>query len=58
MKLLLTTYFEGVTPNLDTLLLRRLFRVCMLTSYMVKMTLLDKRLPSDWLLSAGLIRWS
>ena len=33
VKLLLTTYFEGVTPNLDT--------VCMSISYMVKMTLLN-----------------
>ena len=40
VKLLLTTYFEGVTPNLDTIT-GCLFRVCMLTSYMVKMTLLN-----------------
>ncbi|XPE63406.1 hypothetical protein ACNKHU_24090 [Shigella flexneri] len=40
VELLLTTYFAGVR-QIWTRLLRCLFRGCMLTSYMVKMTLLN-----------------
>ena len=56
VKLLLTTYFEGVTPNLDTITALPVqgLRVDLVHGK-DDVAELHKRLPSDWLLSAGLI---
>lgn len=56
MKLLLTTYFEGVTPNLDTITALPVQGLHVdLVHGKDDVAELHKRLPSDWLLSAGLI---
>lgn len=56
MKLLLTTYFEGVTPNLDTIAALPVQGLHVdLVHGKDDVTALHKRLPSDWLLSAGLV---
>ena len=55
MKLLLTTYFEGVTPNLDTITALPVQGLHVdLVHGKDDVAELHKRLPSDWLLSAGL----
>ncbi|EGI4003060.1 5-methyltetrahydropteroyltriglutamate--homocysteine S-methyltransferase [Escherichia coli] len=56
VKLLLTTYFEGVTPNLDTITALPVQGLHVdLVHGKDDVVELHKRLPSDWLLSAGLI---
>lgn len=56
VKLLLTTYFEGVTPNLDTITALPVQGLHVdLVHGKDDVAELHKRLPSDWLLSAGLI---
>ncbi|ECG8592104.1 5-methyltetrahydropteroyltriglutamate--homocysteine S-methyltransferase [Salmonella enterica subsp. salamae] len=56
VKLLLTTYFEGVTPNLDTIIALPVQGLHVdLIHGNDDVTELHQRLPADWLLSAGLI---
>ncbi len=56
MKLLLTTYFEGVTPNLDTIIALPVQGLHVdLIHGKDDVAELHQRLPVDWLLSAGLI---
>ena len=56
VKLLLTTYFEGVTPNLDTIAALPVQGLHVdLVHGKDDVTALHKRLPTDWLLSAGLV---
>lgn len=56
VKLLLTTYFEGVTPNLDTITALPVqgLHVDLVHGHDDLQTL-HRRLPADWLLSAGVI---
>ncbi|EDW0417953.1 5-methyltetrahydropteroyltriglutamate--homocysteine S-methyltransferase [Salmonella enterica subsp. enterica serovar Chandans] len=56
VKLLLTTYFEGVTPNLDTIIALPVQGLHVdLIHGKDDVAELHQRLPVDWLLSAGLI---
>ncbi|WP_437888022.1 5-methyltetrahydropteroyltriglutamate--homocysteine S-methyltransferase [Phytobacter sp. V91] len=56
VKLLLTTYFEGVTPNLDTITALSVQGLHVdLVQGKDDVAELHKRLPADWLLSAGLV---
>jgi 5-methyltetrahydropteroyltriglutamate--homocysteine methyltransferase len=56
VKLLLTTYFEGVTPNLDTIAALPVQGLHVdLVHGKDDVDALHQRLPGDWLLSAGLI---
>lgn len=56
VKLLLTTYFEGITPNLDTITALPVQGVHVdLVHGHDDVTELHRKLPSDWLLSAGVI---
>lgn len=56
VKLLLTTYFEGVTPNLKTITALPVQGLHVdLVHGKDDVAELHKRLPADWLLSAGLI---
>ena len=56
VKLLLTTYFEGVTPNLETIAALPVQGLHVdLVHGKDDVAELHKRLPSDWLLSAGLV---
>lgn len=56
MKLLLTTYFEGVTPNLDTITALPVQGLHVdLVHGKDDVAELHSRLPANWLLSAGLI---
>jgi 5-methyltetrahydropteroyltriglutamate--homocysteine methyltransferase len=56
VKLLLTTYFEGVTPNLDTITALPVQGLHVdLVHGKDDVAELHKRLPADWLLSAGLV---
>ena len=55
-KLLLTTYFEGVTPNLDTITALPVQGLHVdLVHGKDDVAELHKRLPAEWLLSAGLV---
>lgn len=56
VKLLLTTYFEGITPNLDTITALPVqgLHVDLVHGH-DDVTELHRKLPSDWLLSAGVI---
>lgn len=51
VKLLLTTYFEGVTPNLDTITALPVqgLHVDLVHGKDIDVAELHKRLPSDWL---------
>lgn len=56
VKLLLTTYFEGVTPNLDTLIALPVQGLHVdLVQGKDDINTLHQKLPADWLLSAGVI---
>jgi 5-methyltetrahydropteroyltriglutamate--homocysteine methyltransferase len=56
VKLLLTTYFEGITDNLDTITALPVQGLHVdLVHGQDDVAELHKRLPADWLLSAGLI---
>lgn len=56
VKLLLTTYFEGVTPNLNTIIALPVQGLHVdLIHGKDDVAELHQRLPVDWLLSAGLI---
>ncbi|HAK49671.1 MAG TPA: 5-methyltetrahydropteroyltriglutamate--homocysteine S-methyltransferase, partial [Salmonella bongori] len=56
VKLLLTTYFEGVTPNLDTITTLPVQGLHVdLIHGKDNVAELHQRLPADWLLSVGLI---
>lgn len=56
VKLLLTTYFEGVTPNLDTITALPVQGLHVdLVHGKDDVVELHKRLPAEWLLSAGLV---
>jgi 5-methyltetrahydropteroyltriglutamate--homocysteine methyltransferase len=56
VKLLLTTYFEGVTPNLDTIAALPVQGLHVdLVHGKDDVAELHQRLPSGWLLSAGLV---
>jgi len=56
VKLLLTTYFEGVTPNLDTIAALPVQGLHVdLVHGKDDVAELHRRLPADWLLSAGLV---
>ena len=56
VKLLLTTYFEGITDNLDTITALPVQGLHVdLVHGQDNVAELHKRLPADWLLSAGLI---
>lgn len=56
VKLLLTTYFEGVTPNLDTITALPVQGLHVdLVHGKDDVAELHKRLPAEWLLSAGLV---
>jgi 5-methyltetrahydropteroyltriglutamate--homocysteine methyltransferase len=56
VKLLLTTYFEGVSDNLDTITALPVQGLHVdLVHGKDDVAELHKRLPADWLLSAGLI---
>lgn len=56
VKLLLTTYFEGVTPNLDTITALPVRGLHVdLVHGKDDVAELHKRLPAEWLLSAGLV---
>lgn len=56
VKLLLTTYFSGVTSNLDTITTLPVQGLHVdLVQGKDDVALLHQRLPADWLLSAGLI---
>jgi 5-methyltetrahydropteroyltriglutamate--homocysteine methyltransferase len=56
VKLLLTTYFEGVTPNLSTIAALPVQGLHVdLVHGKDDVADLHKRLPADWLLSAGLV---
>jgi 5-methyltetrahydropteroyltriglutamate--homocysteine methyltransferase len=56
VKLLLTTYFEGITPNLDTIAALPVQGLHVdLVHGSDDVNTLHQRLPADWLLSAGLV---
>ncbi len=56
VKLLLTTYFEGITPNLDTIAALPVQGLHVdLVHGRDDVNTLHQRLPADWLLSAGLV---
>ncbi|MTD39144.1 5-methyltetrahydropteroyltriglutamate--homocysteine S-methyltransferase [Erwinia sp. CPCC 100877] len=56
VKLLLTTYFEGITPNLDTIATLPVQGLHVdLVHGRDDVNMLHQRLPADWLLSAGLV---
>lgn len=56
VKLLLTTYFEGVTPNLDTITLLPVQGLHVdFVHGSDDINVIHQRLPADWLLSAGVI---
>ncbi len=56
VKLLLTTYFEGITPNLETIATLPVQGLHVdLVHGRDDVNILHQRLPADWLLSAGLV---